>query len=91
MRGLTEEQILVERRAIGIKAEEKLGEKVKIIDSYFEDFKPEGNIPLAYLGKSISLLAEADIAYFGGDWRNARGCKIEHECAVAYGILTIEE
>ena len=67
MRGLTDEEI---------------GEPIELIDSFFEDFKPIGNIPVAYLGKSISLLATADVAYFGEGWKDARGCKIEHEVAV---------
>lgn len=91
MRGLSDEDILKVRNAIAKKAEEVLGEPVEVVDSFFEDFKPEGNIPLAYLGKSISLLSTADVAYFGGDWKNARGCKIEHQCAVEYGIDRIEE
>lgn len=91
MRGLTDEEILTAREEIRIKAEKKIGEPVELIPSFFEGFKPEGNIPVAYLGKSISKLAEADVAYFGGDWRNARGCKIEHEIAKEYGIDRIEE
>jgi len=40
--------------------------------------------PLHYLAKSLEYLAEADIAYF------VPGCKIEHQCAVEYGIDRIE-
>ena len=29
-------------------------------------------IPIWYLGKSIQFLSQADIVYFGGDWRNAK-------------------
>lgn len=91
MRGLTDEEILKAREEIRTKAEKTIGEPVELIQSFFEDFKPVGNIPVAYLGKSISLLAEADVAYFGPGWREARGCKIEHEVAIQYGINTIEE
>jgi hypothetical protein len=82
MRGLTDEEILKTREEIRIKAEKTIGEPIELIDSFFEDFKPIGNIPVAYLGKSISLLATADVAYFGEGWKDARGCKIEHEVAV---------
>lgn len=34
-------------------------------------------------------LAEADIAYFAKGWQYARGCKIEYECALKYGIKVI--
>ncbi|MFW2500417.1 DUF4406 domain-containing protein [Clostridium diolis] len=91
MRGFTDEEILKAREEIRIKAENTIGEPVELIDSFFEDFKPIGNIPVSYLGKSISMLAEADVAYFGGDWKNARGCKIEHEVAVQYGIDRVED
>lgn len=91
MKGLTDKEILETRESIRKRAEEKIGEPIELIDSFFEDFKPVGNIPVVYLGKSISLLATADIAYFGKGWDEARGCKIEHEVAVQYEIDRIEE
>ena len=93
MRGLTDEEILKAREEILIKAEKKIGEPVELIDSFIEDYPGEINkhIPVFYLGKSIQFLSQADVAYFGGDWRNARGCKIEHEIAKQYGIKIIEE
>lgn len=97
MRGLSEEEILREReeikRNVKSKIEEFMGEPVEVIDSYFQDYPGESckSIPIWYLGKSIKLLSEADIVYFGGDWRNARGCRIEHKVAEEYGIQIIEE
>lgn len=93
MRGLTDEEILKAREEILIKAEKKMGEPVELIDSFIEDYPGEINkhIPVFYLGKSIQFLSQADVAYFGGDWRNARGCMIEHEVAKQYGIEIIEE
>lgn len=93
MKGLTKEEILEARKDIYIRAEKIIGEPVELIDSYFEDdlqVTPK-SIPAYYLGKSIELLSQADVVYFGGDWRNARGCKIEHEVAVQYGFDRIEE
>ena len=93
MRGLSEEEILKVREEIKIKAEKVIGEPVEVIDSFFTEYPGEvcKSIPMWYLGKSIQLLSEADIVYFGGDWRNARGCKIEHEVAKEYGIDRIED
>ncbi|MDU3411011.1 hypothetical protein [Clostridium sp.] len=93
MRGLTDEEILKTREEIRLKAEKTIGEPVELIDSFISDYPGEINkqIPVWYLGKSIQLLSQADIAYFGGDWRNARGCKIEHEVAIQYGIDRIED
>ena len=93
MKGLTDEEILKTREEIKTRAEQAIGEQVELIDSFVEDYPREINksIPVWYLGKSIQFLSQADIAYFGGDWRNARGCKIEYEVANAYGIKTITE
>lgn len=35
-------------------------------------------------------LFTADIAYFTVGWDKARGCEIEHEVCIQYGIPTIE-
>ena len=93
MRGLTDEEILKAREEIRVRAEHAIGEPVELIDSFIKDYPKEINksIPVWYLGKSIQFLSQADIAYFGGNWRNARGCKIEHEVARTYGIKIIEE
>lgn len=93
MRGLSDEEILRVREEIKERAEIATGEKVELIDSFISEYPGEINksTPIWYLGKSIQFLAQADIAYFGGDWRNARGCKIEHEVAKNYGIKIIED
>ena len=51
---------------------------------------PVGAKPLWFIGKSLEFLSDADIAYFAKDWQKARGCKIEHERAVEYGIPRID-
>ena len=93
MKGLTDEEILKAREEIRARAEHTIGEPVELIDSFIKDYPGEINksIPVWYLGKSIQLLSQADIVYFAGDWRNARGCKIEYEVANAYGIKFIKE
>lgn len=67
-----------------------MGEDVEVIDSFFKD-APHDAKPLWFLGKSLELLSTADIAYFAKGWDSARGCKIEHDCAVAYNIDVIEK
>lgn len=91
MRGKTDEEILAERADAIQKAKEALGEDVEIIDIFFQDVNTpaEVNKPLYLLGMSLELLSTADIAYFIRGWEGARGCKIEHDCALAYGIHTI--
>ena len=88
MKGKTDEEILAERNAATEAATLKLGEPVEVIDSFFEG-APHDAKPLWFLGKSIELLSTADAAYFATGWESYRGCKIEHECAVQYGISVI--
>ena len=85
----TDEQIKAEReRAIKAIKERFPAEEIEIIDSFFEG-APHDAKPLWFLGKSIQLLSNADIAYFIGEWREYRGCKAEHYLATEYGIPDI--
>ena len=88
MRGKTDEEILAVRKQAIEKASELMGEPVEVIDSFFQS-APVGAKPLWFLGKSLELLADADVAYFAPGWNDARGCIIEHDCAIAYGIKSI--
>lgn len=92
MNGKTDEEILRERARAIENAEKELGEPVEVIDSFFEEDEPDGTAPgLYFLGKSLELLSTADVAYFADGWKEARGCRIECECADEYGIEIIEE
>lgn len=90
MRGKTDEEILAEREKAIASAEKHLGEKVEVIDSFFQNAPAEAK-PLWYLGKSLELLSTADVAYFAKGWEEARGCRIENTCAIEYGITVIED
>ena len=87
MRGKTDEEIRAEREKAISLAKSYTGDEVEVIGSFFNDFN---GTPLEFLAKSIALLATADIVYFAEGWERARGCRIEHECAVAYEIDRIE-
>ena len=50
---------------------------------------PHDAKPLWFLGKSLELLSTADVSVFAKNWENTRGCRIEHECAVQYGIKIV--
>ena len=88
MRGKTDEEIFNEREAAIRSAKEITGEDVEVLDSFFQG--ADLTKPLEYLGESIKLLAQADLVYFTPGWRKARGCLIEHECAIQYGVRSIE-
>lgn len=89
MKDKTDKQILVERAKAIEAAKQKVGEDVEVIDSFIKD-APHDAKPLWFFAKSLELLSTADVAYFAPGWSKYRGCKIEHECAVQYGIDTIE-
>lgn len=84
MKDKTNEEIEQERQYI-IKKVKKYFANIEIIDSFFKD-APHDAKPLWFLGKSLELLSNADMVIFAKDWEDARGCRIEHECAVQYGI-----
>ena len=88
MNGKTNEEIKNKRDSIIDRLREN--ESVEIIDSFFKD-KPYEASPLWYLGESIKLMSEADIVFFCNGWQTARGCQIEHDCALEYGIDTMYE
>ena len=90
MRGKTDEEILAVRAQAIQSAERVLGEEVEVIDSFIKG-APAAARPLWFLGESLKLLSGADVAYFAEGWEDARGCRIENECAVEYGITTIED
>ena len=83
MRGKTEEQIRKEREEI-IKQLETEGHKV--VDTIFKEEPPKQAHPgIWYLAKSIEAISKVDGVVFMNGWENARGCRIEHQVATAYG------
>ena len=90
MRDKTNDEIERERQAAIQSIKEKYGDDVEVIDSFFKD-APHDAKPLWFLGKSLELLAGADIAFFCKGWEKYRGCRIENQCAIEYGITVIED
>ena len=90
MKGKTDNEILLEREKAIKSAERELGEPVEVIDSFFQN-APADARPLWFLGKSLELLSTADAVYFAKGWEDARGCRIEHQCAIDYEIELIIE
>lgn len=84
MKDRTAEEITQERNRIMAKWTNK---SVEFIDSYFSDGVNKS--PVDSIGKSISLMGDADLVVFAPGWENARGCRIEHEVAKEYGIQIV--
>lgn len=90
MNGKTDDEIKLERQKIVDACVREYSNDIEIIDSFFEG-SPHDVKPAWFLGKSIELLSTADAVYFADGWNNARGCRIEHQVAVDYGIKIIND
>ena len=97
MAGKTDEEI-VETREKAIQVLKNKG--FEIVNTLFTDewynkdkMAERGvvQIPLAFMAKSLENMSLCHAAYFCKGWENARGCKIEHDAAVAYGLEIIYE
>ena len=90
MRDKTDEEIMAEREKAIKEVEEKIGEEVSPIMSFFNTTPNNVNTGLWCLAKSLELLAATDICYFVDGWEDYRGCCIERECAEKYDVKIVE-
>ena len=67
--------------------------KQVIEDEKKENMRKRGvvQVPLCFLAKSLENMSLCHAAYFCKGWENARGCRIEHAAAHAYGLDIIYE
>ena len=97
MAGKTEEEIVETRNKAIAALKEKGYEIVNTLftdEWYSQDKMAERGavqIPLCFLAKSLENMSLCHAAYFCKGWENARGCKIEHDAAVAYGLTILYE
>lgn len=97
MRGKTDAEIVATRnRAIKALAEHGY----TVINTLFTDewYSKEKmaergvvQIPICFLAKSLDNMSRCNAVYFCKGWDKARGCIIEHEAAIAYGLKIIYE
>ena len=97
MAGKTDEEIAEARD----RAHARLREMgYKFVNTLFTDewysaeaMKERGvvQVPLCYLAKSLENMSLCHAAYFCKGWEKARGCRIEHDAAVAYGLELLYE
>lgn len=97
MAGKTDEEIIATREK-AIKALEARG--YEIVNTLFtdewynrENMEKRGvvQIPLCFLAKSLENMSLCHAVYFCKGWEQARGCRLEHDAAVAYGLDVIYE
>ena len=95
MRGRTEQEIREVREYVTKFLEDK---GYEVVDSYCKDYESQKlvesgiqNTPVYYLAQSIAYMSKCDAIYFVNGWEEARGCRIEHAVAEAYGFNIIYE
>lgn len=97
MAGKTDEEIAKARDSAHAKLREMGYEFVNTLltDEWYSDEAMEERgvvqVPLCYLAKSLENMSLCHAAYFCKGWENARGCRIEHDAAVAYGLEVLYE
>lgn len=97
MAGKTDEEIVAAReRAMAFLK----GYGYEVVNTLFTDewYSKEAmeergvvQIPLCFLAKSLENMSLCHAAFFCKGWELARGCRIEHDAAVAYGMHIIYE
>lgn len=97
MAGKTDQEIIVTREKA---VQELMKRGYQVVNTLFTDewYSKEAmekrgvvQIPLCFLAKSLESMSLCHTAYFCKGWEQARGCRIEHEAAVAYGLEIIYE
>ena len=97
MAGKTYEEIVATREKAMAALKEKGQEVIETLFTYEcyskEQMQKRGvvQIPICFLAKSLENMSLCHAAYFCKGWEKARGCKIEHDAAVAYGLEIIYE
>lgn len=94
MKSKSTEQVRVEMAKVFSQIKEKLPD-AELIDSVIDGADSEiavkgDGIGIWYLGKSLQLLAEADLVFFVNEWEQYRGCAIERQVAERYGKFCVE-
>lgn len=89
MNGKTEKEIKNTRKEIVEKFNKM---HIEVINTLFTEEAPtDCNKAIYYLAKSIDAMKEIDAIYMCDGWKDARGCIIEYEVAMRYGIKVLDE
>lgn len=97
MNGKTDEEIVATREKAIKVLKEREYEIVNTLftDEWYSKEKMEERgvvqIPLCFLAKTFESMSLCHAVYFCKGWEKARGCRIEHEAAIAYGLDVIYE
>lgn len=101
MTGKSEEEILATRQKEIDKIHQLFdadGVEINIIASYIDDatrkhfeehVSDDINWDIFWLSQSLERLAMADIIWLCEGWEYSKGCNVELECAIQYGLVVV--
>lgn len=101
MTGKSEEEILATRQKEIDKIHQLFdadGVEINIIASYIDDatrkrfeecINDDTNWDIYWLSKSLERLAMADMIWLCDGWEHSKGCNVELECAIQYGLSIV--
>lgn len=71
MMGKSDELIAAERKLIIERVKSMYGNDVEILDSLFNDYNTSDikHPPVVFLGRSLKVFAQADVAFFSSGWK----------------------
>lgn len=92
MKDRTKENIEKSIKKMKIIAVTYLEEEVEFVNTIVEEKPPYNNSNEAiwYLGKSIEILSQCDVLVTLNNCYNFKGCRIEKDIAIYYGLNIIE-
>lgn len=96
MSGRTEEEILTEidemkEASIHYFQDKHPDCEIVYMTNYVSEAEEESNNPVFLLGRGImTLMAQCDVCLFSKNWKDSKGCKIEHDIAEAYDIKILD-
>ena len=94
MRGRTDQEIAgaitIAKSKLAKMAEEN-NEVIEYVDNFvsMRDVTDIKNPAMYCLGGAIQKISKCDVIYFCPGWQEARGCVIEHQVAVSYGLTRL--
>ena len=101
MTGKSEEEILATRQKEIEKIHQSFdadGVEINIIPSYIDDAtrkhfqkytSDDINWDIFWLSQSLERLAMADMIWLCDGWEYSKGCNVELECAIQYGLVIV--
>ena len=85
MHGISDEECLAYRDKVMEHICERFPD-AELLETFIHENAPINATRQWHLGESIKFMGDADIVFFSKDFREARGCRVEYQVCLEYGI-----